>query len=125
MADRIILAAGVLVLSLAGAGRAADEEQLIAVLESPVGAEERCEACRELLGAGSVRSIPALAKALEDERVGHAALHTLERMPFPEAAAAMLEAIGRVKGPVKVGLIDAIGWRGDAGDVPVLGSIAG
>ena len=95
---RIIVAAGVLVLSLAGVAEAADEAGLLAVLESPAGAKERCEACRELLGFGTVRSVPALAKALEDDRVGHAALHTLERMPFPEAADALRGAIGRVTG---------------------------
>ena len=117
---RIILAAGILVLSLADVARSADEAALILVLESSAGAKERCEACRELLGTGSVRSVPALAKALEDERAGHAALHTLERMPFPEAATALRGAIGRVRGPVRVGVVDAIGWRGDVDAVSAL-----
>ena len=96
------------------------EEQLLETLKSSADPAERCEACRQLLSSGTARAIPALVSALKEERVGHAALSTLERMPFPEAGEALRRAVGTVSGPVRVGVIDALGRRKDAGAPPSL-----
>jgi len=100
--------------------RAADETTLIATVESPASAVERAEACRSLLDAGSARCIPALAAALDDEGVGHAALHTLERLPYPEALTALRQALTDLAGPFKAGVANALGWRKDPLAVPLL-----
>ncbi|MBN2272490.1 MAG: VCBS repeat-containing protein [Sedimentisphaerales bacterium] len=100
--------------------RAADEGQLIAVLQSNAGAVEKCDACRQLRIVGTAESVPALAALLPDERVGHAARYALEGMPHAEAGTALREAIGKTSGPVKAGLIDSVGWRGDTRAVGLL-----
>lgn len=121
----LILAAGALLGALAGFTTVAGEAELISVLESPQGAAECCEACRQLLAEGTATCVPALAKALADERAGHAALHTLERLPFPEAGAALREAIGSLTGPLRVGVVDAAGWKKDAAAVDCLTPLLG
>ena len=100
--------------------RAADERQLIAVLQSNAGAVKKCDACRQLRVIGTVESVPALAALLGDERVGHAARYALEGMPYAEADSALREAIGKASGLVKAGLIDSVGWRGDTAAVGLL-----
>ncbi len=98
----------------------AEEQELIAVLQSNAGAVEKCSACRQLRLFGTAESIPALAALLPDERVGHAARYALEGMPHVEAGTALREAIGKTSGLVKAGLIDSVGWRGDTAAVGLL-----
>jgi HEAT repeat protein len=105
---------------LPASARAADESALIAIVESSANAGERADACRRLLDAGSTRCIPALAAALDEDVVGHAALHTLERLPQPEAAAALRDALPALTGPIKASVADALGWRKDPLAVPLL-----
>jgi HEAT repeat protein len=108
-----ILLAG-LVLFVAGTAGAATERDLIAVLQSNAGAVEKCAACQQLRIYGTTESVPALAALLlGDERVGHAARYALEGMPYPEAGAALRDALGKTSGAIKTGLIDSIGRRRD------------
>jgi len=99
---------------------AADEKELIAILQSSAGAVEKCVACQQLRIYGSVKSVPALAALLDQERVGHAARYALESIPGPEAGAALREALTKTSGLNKAGLIDSLGWRRDAESVPLL-----
>lgn len=115
-----IVLAALLFAALPGQLRAGDESQFIAVLESNAGAREKCEACRELLAAGTPRCIAPLARALRDERTGHAALSTLERLPFPEAPAALIQALSSIAGPIRIGIVDALGWKRAVPAVPAL-----
>jgi HEAT repeat protein len=110
----------VIITVAACTARGADERQLIAVLQSNVGAVEKCAACQQLRTIGTAESVPALAALLSDERVGHAARYALEGMPYAEAGSALREAIGKTSGPVKAGLIDSVGWRGDTRAVGLL-----
>jgi HEAT repeat protein len=110
----------VLLPLLAVSTQAADESALIATVESSAASGDRAEACRSLLDAGTARCIPALAAALDDEGVGHAALHTLERLPHPEAAAALRKALTSLSEPLKASVADALGWRKDPLAVPLL-----
>jgi HEAT repeat protein len=103
-----------------GSTRAADESGLIATVESSAASGERAEACRSLLDAGTARCIPVLSAALADEGVGHAALHTLERLPYPEAVAALRKDLTSLTGPLKASVADALGWRKDPLAVPLL-----
>ena len=106
---------------LAASGVRADEEQdLIAILQSGAGAPAQCSACQRLRVVGTVKSVPALAAFLGEERVSHAARYALEGMPFPEAVTALRQALGATSGPIKAGLIDSLGWRHDAASVPLL-----
>jgi HEAT repeat protein len=99
----------------------ADEEQdLIATLQSDAGPVQKAEACRRLRIVGTAKAVPALAALLGQERVSQAARYALEGLPLPEAVAALRQALGKTSGPIKAGLIDSLGWRGDVEAVPLL-----
>ena len=100
--------------------RADDEPDLIAILQSNAGIPAKCSACQKLRLVGTVKSVPALAALLGQDRVSHAARYALEGMPFPEAVTALREALGATSGPNKAGLIDSLGWRRDTASVPLL-----
>ena len=99
---------------------AAGEQELIAILQSSAGAVEKCAACQQLRIYGTAQSVPALAALLGQERVGHAARYALEGIPGSEATAALRKALARTSGLIKAGIIDSLGWRRDAGSVPLL-----
>lgn len=115
-----VLSAAFLVLSAACTGLAAQEQDLIAVLQSNAGAVEKCAACQQLRICGSAQSVGSLAAMLEDERVSHAARYALEAMPYAEAGAALRDALGKTSGAVKAGVIDSICRRRDAAATSLL-----
>ena len=96
------------------------ETQLITVLQSRASWLEKNAACWELKRVGTVRCIPALAALLTDERLSHTARYALESLPSPEAGAALLQALGKTTGPVRVGLIQSLGVRKEPAAVPAL-----
>jgi HEAT repeat protein len=100
--------------------RADEEANLIATLQSGASATQKCNACQRLKTLGTVKAVPALAALLVDEPTAHAARNALETMPFPEAGAALREALGRSMGLVKVGLIDSLGSRREPEAVALL-----
>jgi hypothetical protein len=114
----------VILLLLTAPGLRADEEQdLLAVLQSNAAVPAKCAACQRLRLVGTARAVPALAALLGEERTGHAARFALEGLPFPEAGAALRQALGTVSGAAKAGVIDSLGWRHDAAAVPLLGPL--
>jgi len=85
-ANRLLLSFLAALLVLAASSVRADEEQdLIAVLRSTAGAPGKCTACQRLRVVGTVKSVPALAALLGEQRTSHAARYALEGLPFPEA----------------------------------------
>ena len=87
--------AGRLLLALAASNVRADEEQdLIGTLQSSASAPQKCTACQRLRVVGTAKCVPALAALLGEERTAQAARYALEGMPFPEAVAAMRQAVG-------------------------------
>jgi HEAT repeat protein len=115
-----ILLSGLVVVSAVCTAEAASEQDLVGVLQSNAGVVEKCAACQQLRIYGTAQSVGALAAVLGDERVGHAARYALEGMPYPQASAALREAIGKTSGAVKAGLIDSVGRRRDTAATPVL-----
>jgi HEAT repeat protein len=115
-----VLFVGFIVLLAACVGGAAQEQDLIAVLQSNAGAVEKCAACQQLRICGTAKSVGVLAAQLTDERVGHAARYALEGMPYAEAGAALRDALARTSGAIKAGLIDSVGRRRDTGATPLL-----
>ena len=116
--NRCLLAA-LLALS-ALSTRAAEEQDLIAVLRSNAPVPAKCAACQRLRYAGTLESVPALAALLGEDRASHAARYALEGMPYPEAGAALRQALEKTSGLIKAGLADSAGWRRDTAAVPVL-----
>ncbi len=115
-----VIFVGLIVFVAACVGVAAQEQDLIAVLQSNAGAVEKCSACQQLRICGTTQSIPALAAVLGDERVGHAARYALEGMPYPEAGVALRNALDKTSGATKAGVIDSIGRRRDTAAAPLL-----
>lgn len=92
----------------------------IAILQSDASFQEKAEACRSLSQNGDREAIPVLAAMLLDEKFTHMARYALEPMPFPEAGAALRDALGKTGGNLKVGIISSLGIRKDEQAVPAL-----
>ncbi len=101
--------------------QAAIEKKLIRVLETKeAGYPAKQFVCRMLRRTGTKASVPALSMLLTDEKLSHMARFALARMGCPEAGAALREAIAETSGDLRIGMIDSIGRRRDAADVPTL-----
>lgn len=99
---------------------AESEADWIGVLQSKAGASEKCAACFHLRISGTARCVPVLATVLGDAAIGHAARNALEGLPFPEAGQALRAALVSATGLAKAGLVDSLGWRGEAASVPLM-----
>ena len=114
-----LLLAGLLTLAVS-AVRADEEQDLLATLKSNATVPQKCAACQRLRFVGTVQSVPALAALLDEDRTSHAARYALEGMPYPEAGAALRQALEKTTGLIKAGLVDSLGWRHDTAAVPSL-----
>ncbi len=74
---------------------------------------------------GTASSVPALAALLPEAENSHMARFALERIPAPEAAQAMREALPKLPAPLKVGVIGSLGVRRDTASVPALAALLG
>ena len=116
---KLILLVGALALTTNHA-RAAEEQEVIATLQSATSAPQQWAACEKLRVIGTAKCVPALAALLGDERASQAARYVLEVLPGPEAGAALRDALGRTSGLTKAGIIDSLGWRREPEAVPLL-----
>ncbi|MCL4692434.1 MAG: HEAT repeat domain-containing protein [Candidatus Hydrogenedentes bacterium] len=101
-------------------GAAAQDVNPITVLQSDAPLVEKMDACRALSRQGTEEAIPVLAGLLLDEQLAHMARYALEPMPYPEAGAALRDALGKTTGLLKVGVISSLATRNDAEAVPAL-----
>jgi HEAT repeat protein len=99
------------------------ESKLAALLDSGVSRDARDYVCRKLMVIGTAASVPALAKLLADKDNSHMARFALERIPAPEAAAALRDALSKVAATLKIGIIGSLGSRGDAESVKQLAAL--
>ena len=83
-------------------------------------AEARRFVVRQLQVAGGKDAVPALAGCLADKEVGEAARQALAAIPAPEAVAALRAFLPRASGPMRVGIVDALGARRDREAVDAL-----
>jgi HEAT repeat protein len=70
--------------------------------------------CRQLFIIGTQEQAPALASLLTNERLSFMARYALEGIGGPEADKALREALNKVSGQLKVGVIHSIGNRRDS-----------
>jgi len=103
---------------------ASEEDNLLRILQSDRPAGEKGWACRRLRIVGTARAVPVLASFLTDKELSHSARYALESMPYPEAGAALREALGKATGKTKAGIIDSLGHRRDRGALPALTELA-
>ncbi|MGD0782344.1 MAG: HEAT repeat domain-containing protein [Candidatus Aminicenantales bacterium] len=103
--------------------QAADEPGLLAILRSKASLQEKDAACAALKRLGTARSVPVLAGLLADPDLSHTARFALESMPVPEAGAALIEALDKTGGLIKIGIIHSLGRRREMRAVPPLGRL--
>ncbi|HTI51415.1 MAG TPA: hypothetical protein VL475_10705, partial [Planctomycetaceae bacterium] len=99
------------------------EKRLIAALSGELSRDARDYVCRKLAIVGSAAAVPALAVLLVKNDSSHMARFALERIPAPEAAAALRTALPEVSGSLKIGVIGSLGNRRDAAAVGALGGL--
>jgi len=100
------------------------EEKLLKSLATPGRTEAGLAfICQMLAMVASAKSVPALAPLLKDAKTTEAARYALERVPGPEADAALRAALASLAGPAKAGLIGSIGVRKDAAAKSALDAI--
>ena len=101
------------------------EGRLIAALSSGISNDAKGYVCRKLAQIGSPAAVPALAALLPDEANAHLARQALERIPGAEAAQALRDAVGKLSGKLKIGVIGSLGARREASAVPTLAGLLG
>jgi len=97
-----------------------EEEKLIAVLKSDAKIFDKAKACQRLAVVGSEKAVPVLAGLLSDEKLAHYARFGLEPIPHASVDEALRRAMEKLEGKLKVGVINSIGARRDAGAVAAL-----
>ncbi len=105
------------------AARKATESRLLVFLESEASPGGKMEACRSLRLIGSAASAPVLGKLLLDPGTADLARYALERIPGPEAERALLAALDKTRGEVRLGIVFSLGER-SAAAVPALERLA-
>jgi len=101
------------------------EDRLAAVLKTDISRDAKDFVCRKLRVVGTAASVPTLAELLPDKENSHMARYALERISAPEAAQAMRDALPKLDGELKMGVIGSLGVRKDMASVPVLTTLLG
>lgn len=93
-------------------GRARVEERLLKSLVT-AGRTDAGLAflCQMLALVASAKSVPALAPLLRDAKTAESARYAIERIPGPEADAALRDALGTLTGVAKAGVAGSIAVR--------------
>ena len=99
------------------------ETRLVEALSSEVPRAAKDYVCRQLHSIGTAAAVPALAKLLADKELSHMGRYALERIPAPEAGAALREALGKVDGKLKIGVISSLATRREAASVAPLAAL--
>ncbi|HQH69036.1 MAG TPA: hypothetical protein PK166_11615 [Candidatus Hydrogenedentes bacterium] len=111
--------AGVLFLSAVLPALAQDADPL-AVLKSDADLKAKQDACITLSIHGGPEAIPVLEGMLGDAQLSHMARYVLEPMPYPEAGAALRNALATTGGALKVGILNSLANRRDIECVPAV-----
>lgn len=80
-------------------------------------------ACRKLKIVGSDASVSALATMLHDEKLAHMARYALDSLPGDAATKALLDALPKLSGNLKIGVIGSLGSRQANGAVASLAAL--
>ena len=100
------------------------ESRLIEMLTPGTTLDGRDYVCRQLSLIGTAASVPVLSAMLGDSKTTGMARYALERIPAAEAADALRNALPKMAGPLRAGIIESLGARRDAKSVPLLKSVA-
>ena len=102
---------------------AAEQGQLIAILQSGRPLAEKDAACARLKWIGNARCVLALSALLTDDQLSHSARYALESMPGPEVDSALLQALAKTSGSNEIGIINSLAVRREIQAVPALGKL--
>ncbi len=102
------------------------EKSLLSVLELPDATRTGKDfVCRQLSIIGTEQAVPVLAKMLTYEEYSDMARYALERIPVAAVDAALRDALPKVGGKAKIGIISSLGQRRDKQAVEALGKLLG
>ena len=101
------------------------EKALLGVLESDGKRAGKQFVCRELSIIGTEQSVSVLAGMLADEETSDMARYALERIPGSAVDKALRGAIRKARGKARIGIINSLGQRRDAGSVRMLSRALG
>jgi len=87
--------------------------KLIAFLDSKATVAAKRFVCRQLSIIAGPEAVPAAAKLLPDPQLSHMARMILERVPGEQAAAALRDALPKLKGKLLIGVVNSLGVRRD------------
>ena len=99
------------------------ESRLIAALKGNLTRDAQGYVCRKLATVGSAAAVPVLAALLLDKESSHMARFALERIPAPEAAQALRDALAKLSGNLRIGVISSLGGRREISAVNDLGEL--
>jgi len=102
------------------AARVGLEAHLLAVLGGDATRAAKQFCCRKLAMIGTVKAVGALEPLLADKDLSHMARYALERIPGEAVAKALRSAAGKLSGQLKIGMINSLGARRDAGSAAML-----
>lgn len=111
--------------ALAAPEESVSVRDLAAVLASDVGTFEKAKACQQIAVLGGSEAVPALAALLGDPQLSAYARSALEAIPAPSAGEALLRAVAQLEGDLRIGVLNSVGVRRDAGAVPTLARFVG
>jgi len=97
-----------------------EEQFFLAMLKQKGAAAGKENACENLRRVGTLKSVPAIAALLTDEKLSQAARLALGSMAYPEAHAALRDALDATSGAIRAGIIETLGTRRDPADVRLL-----
>lgn len=101
------------------------EKKLIGALEAPgTKYAGKQYVLRILRRMGTKQCVGPVSKLLTDKELSHMARYTLQRLPCPEATRALLDALKRCEGDLKVGVVGSLGDRSGSEVVAALAPYA-
>jgi HEAT repeat protein len=101
------------------------ETRLAAVLKTNASRTAKDFTCRMLSEIGTADSVPALAGLLSDKDLSHMSRYALQRIDGAESVKAIRDALPKVSGSLKAGMIQSLGARRDGASVDALYALAG
>jgi HEAT repeat protein len=99
------------------------EDRLAALLQTDITRDAKDLVCRKLMAVGTAASVPTLSALLPQKDLSHMARYALERIPVPEAAAALRDALPGLPPELQVGAIGSLGVRRDQDSVPLIAGL--
>ncbi|MCF7976173.1 MAG: HEAT repeat domain-containing protein [Phycisphaerae bacterium] len=120
---RIVFGLWLMAAPVISMGAASNTQAWIEILQSERPLFEKARACQQLGEAGTSEAVPALAALLNHDMLSVYARTGLERIPGPEAAAALRDALATTQGTLKIGVIQSVAALCDEEAVPALSGL--